>query len=161
MIPKGGNYTRTCSVRKEEAIRQNQPTFVGERCRCGHGNIRYVKNNRCVDCYYESGVVKDWGRRKKSLISQLKRMAKYQNKGREFNIGVEDVEWVTICPILNIPINYYSIGGRKSDTASFDRVDTTKGYVKGNVRIISNRANMIKSDLTLEQIIRLVKYVQN
>lgn len=85
-------------------------------------------------------------------------MAKFN--GREFNLLIEDVEWVSDCPILGIKLNYYSMGGRKNDTASFDRIDSAKGYVKGNVRIISNRANMIKSDMTYDQLMNMVKYVQ-
>jgi hypothetical protein len=34
---------------------------------------------------------------------------------------------------------------------SFDRIDPTKGYIKGNVQIVSQRANRIKSNSTLEE----------
>jgi hypothetical protein len=49
---------------------------------------------------------------------------------------------------------------RKHNTASFDRRDPNKGYIKGNVFIISNIANMRKSDLNVQQIERLLNYVK-
>jgi hypothetical protein len=151
-------YRKKCAINKDIALSEHRNTFTGEGCRYCFGIVRYVKNNKCIECYFESGLHKDWEKRKKHLFGQLSRMAKFKN--REFSITIEDIDWVDKCPILNISLNYYSVGGRVNDTASFDRVDSTKGYVKGNVRIISNRANMIKSDLTFEQIMNMVKYVQ-
>jgi hypothetical protein len=35
---------------------------------------------------------------------------------------------------------------------SLDRIDSNKGYVKGNVWVISRRANVIKNNATLEEL---------
>jgi hypothetical protein len=35
---------------------------------------------------------------------------------------------------------------------SLDRIDNNKGHVKGNVRMISYRANVLKSDATVEEL---------
>ena len=41
----------------------------------------------------------------------------------------------------------------KSDNSySLDRIDSNKGYIKGNVWIISNRANTIKNNASLEEL---------
>lgn len=45
------------------------------------------------------------------------------------------------------------------NTASFDRIDATKGYVAGNVRIICKRANTMLSDSTPEQRHRLAHWI--
>lgn len=34
---------------------------------------------------------------------------------------------------------------------SLDRLDSSKGYVKGNVRVISKRANQLKNNATVEE----------
>jgi hypothetical protein len=44
---------------------------------------------------------------------------------------------------------------------SLDRVDNTKGYIPGNVRVISRKANLMKSSLTLDVLEKLIKYIKN
>jgi hypothetical protein len=81
-------------------------------------------------------------------------------KGLDFNLDVSDIEIPDICPILGIPI---IVGQSKisGNSPSLDRVDSSKGYVKGNVAVISHKANSHKSDLTLEQVKNLVRYMEN
>jgi len=43
---------------------------------------------------------------------------------------------------------------------SIDRVDNSKGYVPGNVRIISWRANRLKNDATVEEMELIIKYMK-
>ena len=43
--------------------------------------------------------------------------------------------------------------------ASIDRIDSTKGYEKGNVWVISGRANRIKNDATPEELMRIATLV--
>lgn len=76
-------------------------------------------------------------------------------KGIKFDIVPEDIpELPTHCPILGIPIQYIARGkgGWYDDSPSLDRIVNELGYTKGNVRIISNRANRIKMDATLEEL---------
>jgi hypothetical protein len=135
-----------------------EKTFNGETCRFCLGKTRWIKRNSCYNCYTETGIPKDFEKRKKQLISKLKSQAKL--KGVDFNITKEDINWVEICPIMQIKLNYFTTGFREHNTASFDRKDTNKGYIKGNVFVISNIANMRKSDLTIEQLERMIYYVK-
>lgn len=63
----------------------------------------------------------------------------------EFTIERADLVWPTHCPILGLELDWYA-DTRQENSPSFDRVDSSKGYVKGNVQIISWRANRIKND---------------
>lgn len=89
---------------------------------------------------------------------RLKRMlveAKSRAKARSivFDIIVDDVQWNNICPVLNIPIVINNKGkGGLDNSPALDRINNDKGYVKGNVRIISNRANKLKNDATKEEV---------
>lgn len=81
--------------------------------------------------------------------------------GLEFNIELKDIIIPKICPLLNIPINIDN--GRlvaKNDSPSLDRIDNTKGYIKGNIRVISYRANAMKNNITLDFAYRLVAYIK-
>lgn len=68
----------------------------------------------------------------------------------------------TRCPVLGIELEYSGYKGLgHSAYASIDRIDPTKGYDKGNVQIISYRANRIKNDATLEELRALVAHIES
>ena len=65
---------------------------------------------------------------------------------------------------LEIKLNWGNTtneGGRNIDTPSLDRINPDLGYIPGNVRIISNLANMMKSSATLEQLKTFYKNIWN
>jgi hypothetical protein len=67
-----------------------------------------------------------------------------------FSISVQSITIPAVCPILSIPI---VLGERRSDNSpSLDRLVPEKGYVPGNVRVISDKANRLKGDRTLRQL---------
>jgi len=149
-------HSTTGTTNKILAKEIGSKTFVGSACkRCGQKE-RYTERSCCARGYTETGVAREFNKRKHQLLSRLKAQATF--KSIEFDITEDDIEWCVKCPILEIDLDYFSIG-RRGDTASFDRKDPTKGYTKGNVFIISNRANMIKSDMTNAHLERMVKYV--
>lgn len=84
------------------------------------------------------------------LISARERAKK---KGLEFSIDLEDILIPEVCPLLKIPIFHNKgNGGPSHNSPTIDRIDPTKGYVRGNVWVISFRANRIKNDSTLEEL---------
>lgn len=97
---------------------------------------------------------------KKSLLRGAQQRAK--NKNIEFNIGIEDFEIPERCPLLGIPLNNH-IGEQtlQDDSPSLDRIDSSKGYIPGNVWIISNKANRAKNNLTLSELQQLVSNLEN
>lgn len=94
---------------------------------------------------------------KKALLNYMKRNAQARNL--EFNLTINDIIIPEKCPILGIP-PFFSKERQIDNTPSGDRVDNTKGYIKGNVRIISWRANSMKRDLTIEIAEQMVKYMK-
>lgn len=75
-----------------------------------------------------------------------------------FTITVEDIlKCPQFCPILGLELKRnFKIAG--PDSPSLDRIDNSKGYILGNVRIISNKANSNKGNLSLAEIERLYHY---
>ena len=80
-------------------------------------------------------------------------------KSLPFNLSVEDVIVPEICPVLGIPL---VIGKNQTHCGSptIDRVVPSKGYVRGNICVISHRANTIKNDATLQELEKVLKYVK-
>jgi hypothetical protein len=81
-------------------------------------------------------------------------------KGLPFNIEVSDVEIPSVCPVLGIPIGVLYSTHNRAQTATIDRVVPHLGYVKGNIRVISFRANMLKCDATADEIEAVLNYVR-
>lgn len=76
-----------------------------------------------------------------------------------FNLSIEDIVFPDKCPVLGIDLKIKE-GRRTDNTPSLDRLVPSKGYVKGNVRIISWRANRLKSDASLSELKQLVAYLE-
>lgn len=74
------------------------------------------------------------------------------------NITSEDIILVRTCPYLGISLEY---GNTKStnNSASLDRINPQLGYVKGNIEVISQLANQMKSSANKEQLITFAKSI--
>lgn len=77
-------------------------------------------------------------------------------QGLIFSLTENDFTVPEVCPVLGIPMD----GRDKNHQWSFDRLVPEKGYVQGNVRIISMKANRIKNNATLEDLEKLVEYLK-
>ena len=64
---------------------------------------------------------------------------------------LKDIIIPKICPILEVPIILGSKGNYEY-TPSLDRIDNSKGYIKGNIQVISKKANSMKNSATLEEL---------
>ena len=89
----------------------------------------------------------------------------YSAKSRAFRYGIDfsiDKTDITIperCPYLDVPIVIHEAGsGRHSDAPSLDRINPSLGYVKGNVQVISDLANVMKNNASLSE---LLTFAQN
>lgn len=149
------SYCRPCNrVRGREKYRENAEHIKA---------IRKVQYSR----YREKRIARalEYKNTKKSAnpeyylwLSAKRRAAK---TGKDFDIEVSDIVIPEYCPVLGIALRLGVKRGFIEDAPSIDRVDSEKGYVKGNVFVISWRANKIKSDASLEELEKLVAYVKS
>jgi hypothetical protein len=86
------------------------------------------------------------------MLDRSKTRAK--KKGLEHNITIDDIVIPDMCPLLGIPI-FQGSGRVCANSPTLDRISSAKGYVKGNVWVVSYRANTIKSDATFEELIQI------
>ena len=93
----------------------------------------------------------------KLWIGAAKQRAK--EKGTEFSITESDLTIPEFCPILGIPL--IRVGTIATDNSpSIDRIDSTKGYIKGNVQVISKKANTLKNSSSLSELIILGEWAK-
>ena len=93
-----------------------------------------------------------WRRRQsrpdRALWARARKRA--NDRGLRFDVSPSDIIIPNTCPVLGIPLR---IGGQRSaNSPSLDRIEPARGYVSGNVRVISDRANRLKGDRGLEQL---------
>jgi len=67
------------------------------------------------------------------------------------------IEYPKVCPVLDIDLDW-GMNGRKPNSPSLDRIDSTKGYIKGNVMLMSSLANSMKQNATIEQLKQFGRY---
>ena len=117
----------------------------------GNGNNVVLGNN--IHGLAGKGLKKD---KRYSIWCNVKKRAK--QKGIEFNLNVEDIpEIPLVCPVLGIEIKANKISAPLDSSPSLDRINPNLGYIKDNVRIISNRANRIKADATIGEVELILK----
>lgn len=85
--------------------------------------------------------------------------ARARRLGLPFAIEVNDVVVPALCPVLGTPL---AIGTREehNNSPSLDRIEPTKGYVKGNVVVISYRANSLRRDASVQELERVLIYAK-
>ena len=91
------------------------------------------------------------------MLSAAKQRAR--RKDLPFNLELEDIVVPTHCPVLGMELK----SGTRQDrdaSPSLDRIDPALGYVKGNVHVISLKANRIKNDASLEELKAVTKYFE-
>lgn len=82
-------------------------------------------------------------------------------KSREFTITVDDIIIPTHCPYLGLELVTLSPGGPHHNSMTIDRIDSTLGYTKENIEVISYRANTLKKDGTIEELEAIVNRMKD
>ena len=77
----------------------------------------------------------------------------------EFDLALEDIDIPIYCPLLGIELTNTFGEGRVPSNASLDRIDSSKGYVRGNIQVISDLANRMKQDASKEQLIAFARNI--
>ena len=101
--------------------------------------------------------LKNWRSRSQQYLMYTGAKCRAKRDGLEFTISKEDIVIPTHCPVLGMPIQRNIGSGFHRDSPSLDRIDNTKGYTQDNIRVISNRANLLKCDATLKELELLLK----
>ena len=125
-----------------------------------HKNKRHKfgVSNVCKTCRKELAATNYTARWFKMTCTLKKSWCK--KRGIPFDLDREYLEsiWTTHCPVFNRPF----VRHKKGDDfcPALDRVDPKGGYTKGNVKYISARANRIKYDASVEELKKVLAYVE-
>jgi hypothetical protein len=80
--------------------------------------------------------------------------------GLRFDLKISDIVIPEFCPVLGIRLVQ---NNKKSfaDSPSLDRIFPERGYARGNVQVISHKANTIKNNSTIEDLEKVLNYSRN
>ncbi len=95
------------------------------------------------------------------MISRVRSRAR--KEGLPFNLEPADIHIPEYCPVFPELKLEFSVGRgiRPDNIPTLDRVIPALGYVKGNVAVISMRANRLKSDASAEELQRIVDWIKD
>jgi hypothetical protein len=105
--------------------------------------------------------MKEWQKtaRRKNPARYMLTRAKIRSKqkGIPFDLILADIEIPEYCPVLGLKLSVSSEFA--TDTSpELDRIDPDKGYVRGNIIIVSRRVNRIKNDATIAELQQIASF---
>lgn len=124
-------------------------------------NAKLIHNARCRESYRKHLAARrayqkayyGAGRGKAGLLFRDARRRAREN-GMPFSITLADITVPERCPLLDIVLKVGS-GVQTFASPTLDRIENSKGYVPGNVWVISHRANRLKGDATPDELTRI------
>lgn len=165
--------TKTCNRCKEEKLLSefsvNSKAKDRLQYRCRACDVKYQAQRRDANKdqfaeysrEYQRGRRQDFDYRLQMLINASKQRAKLND--RKHNINVEDIKAIYpvdgCCPIFGLKLEFNGAGFRDS-SPSIDRIDSTKGYTRDNIQVISWKANRIKGASSLQDLEMMVAYLK-
>lgn len=96
-------------------------------------------------------------KRREPLIANSRKRA--VKKGLSHSMTPSDITLPLRCPVLGIDLDYYT-KVLCDQSATLDRKDNDKGYYRENCVIVSRKVNASKSNSTVAEYTKLVKYMR-
>ena len=94
-----------------------------------------------------------------NLDKQMLRSAYNRSKQKQvpFDLKKEDIVVPEVCPIFGFTLKIGK-GAPCDESPTLDRIIPDKGYVKGNIIVVSDKANRIKNNASPEEIIAVGEF---
>ena len=128
-------------------VKDDPTQGIRDRCKsCSAERAKKEKERRENNWKYQPS---------RHMLNNSKQRAK--NAGLEHTLVLDDIIIPDYCPVLGIKLE---TGDRKEhyNAPSIDRIDNSKGYIKENIVVISTRANLLKKDATIDELVMLAKF---
>lgn len=114
---------------------------------------------RCKGCHTRSLTTSYRKHPEKYLLRAARKRA--QEKGVPFTLTLGDIHIPDVCPVLGLPLEpIRSDIHQRAGSPSIDEIIPGRGYVPGNVAVISWRANSLKRDGLLAEFRHLVRWLE-
>lgn len=123
---------------------------ISDNLKISHSMVGYIRKRLKIKTNFIERTYKDqYDRKRGYMIRNLKYSAKRRNI--EFDLDFSQIELPVFCPILNIKLEYFG-NSQLLNRATVDRIDNGKGYIPGNIMIMSRMANAMKNEASFDQL---------
>lgn len=122
---------------------------IAEELNTSIRTVNYLKEKWNIKVRFQNKYTSKTDKLKGRMLRNIKHSAFVRN--RDFNLVYSDLELPKYCPILGLELEY-SKSLNSWNCASVDEIIPEKGYVKGNIIIMSRLANMMKNCANFEQL---------
>jgi len=159
------SWCRPCQieVRDRDRVRVNDSIRTKDCLQCGEtfpylSRKKVFCSHNCKSNYHSKNSKRlEWEEKNRERKILYRAKASAKKKGIDFNLDLSDIEIPEFCPVLGLRLEVNRGKGYHFESPSLDKIDPKKGYVKGNVRVISARANLLKSDATVEELEKVLE----
>lgn len=93
---------------------------------------------------------------RKAMIEAAQNRARV--KGLPIDLKPEDIEIPEYCPVFGIKLER-GAGRHQPSSPSLDRIIPELGYVRGNIQVISQKANAMKNNATNSELIMFAHWI--
>jgi hypothetical protein len=132
-------------LRTESKVHSRRPFCLS--CEKASRKVNYLKNKKERVKNTDKYRLQNW---RMKMLWQAKSSAAIKNI--PFNLEECDIIIPTRCKYLDVPLTRLLGEGVVWSNTSLDRIDSSLGYVKGNVEVISRKANSMKNMATVEEL---------
>lgn len=91
------------------------------------------------------------------ILSRIRVRARKHNI--PFDLTVDDIILPSVCPVLGVQLKRNYGGTAHPNSYSVDRLNPVLGYTKGNIMIMSYKANCMKSNATPSELLKFAQWV--
>lgn len=129
-------------------------------------NLGATRPIYCAACR-KSRSSENWTKQKPAYAKRDPRIrmlsgakARAAKVGVPFGIVISDLFVPEFCPVLGVKLEY-GHKGFMHNSPTIDRLVPSEGYVRGNIAVISGRANRLKNDGTAEEHERVAAWMRS
>lgn len=147
------NLQAFCKNCNKECTSTERRKYYNERRKLRRQDPIYRKNE------YDKGKKQRIYNRSRYLLKTIKKRCEQNNIA--FNLEEKDLIIPEYCPVLKVKLTVEDMNIGDWNAPSVDRIDPTLGYIKGNIMIMSRKANTMKNNATKEELIEFSKFYIN
>lgn len=159
---------QNCEIEFEKPLTEiRRSKKLGRRHFCSRQCVGYYSAKWHNPDAYRYNITKHSGWRRDEYTMFRYHYRNINKRTKEVNITIEDLrdvwyEQEGICPFTGVKLissTYKKINDDILYSASLDRIDSSKGYIKGNIRWVSRGINYLKSDKSDEKVWEMCKMI--
>ena len=161
----GKQYGQWTVISDEIKRGTRRNTYFRVECNCGRESWRLAvalvkgTTNSCKSCAKTNNNIDTY------ILSYFNKISRRAIKsGFEIDVTANDLQELYFkqgkkCALSQLPLEFYPNYRKIEQTASLDRIDSSKGYVKGNIQWVHKNVNFMKGVLSQERFIELCEKV--